>query len=173
MIIANIQCKSWNMLSTKCVLDLQIFVRGEKTLKQCTMPSMWNIYYSFPRYFYCDISYILGIPQLLWIFSTSGMGFVINNVFVTTFSLICTSRLYITLTEEDTFVEIKSAVRMVTGGQLLANIYIRRAPAIVRGFASMMVLHERCKRNCRMQMKPWANKWWKDLYSAQIAGDGY
>ena len=114
MIIANIPCKSWNMLSTKCVLDLQIFVRGEKTLKQCTMPSMWNIYYSFPRYFYCDISYILGIPQLLWIFSTSGMGFVINNVFVTTFSLICTSRLYITLTEEDTFVEIKSAVRMVT-----------------------------------------------------------
>ena len=43
------------------------------------------------------------------------MGFVINNVFVTTFFLICTSRLYITLTEEDTFVQIKSAVRMVTG----------------------------------------------------------
>ena len=83
------------------------------------------------------------------------MGFVINNVFVTTFSLICTSRLYITLTEEDTFVEIKSAVRMVTGtGQLLANIYRIRAPAIVHGFASMMVLHERCKCDCRMQMKP-------------------
>ena len=43
------------------------------------------------------------------------MGFVINNVFVATFSLICTSRLYITLTEEDTFVQIKSAVRMVAG----------------------------------------------------------
>ena len=85
------------------------------------------------------------------------MGFVINNVFVTTFSLICTSRLYITLTEEDTFVEIKSAVRMVTAlvtGQLLANIYRIRAPAIVRGFASMMVLYERCKCDCRMQMKP-------------------
>ena len=81
------------------------------------------------------------------------MGFVINNVFVTTFSLICTSRLYITLTEEDTFVEIKSAVRMVTG-QLLANIFGIRAPAFVHRFASMMVLYERCKCDCRMQMKP-------------------
>ena len=74
------------------------------------------------------------------------MGFVINNVFVATFSLICTSRLYITLTEEDTFVQIKSAVRMVTG-HWSANIYRIRAPAIVRGFASMMVHWYCMKKN--------------------------
>ena len=70
-IVANFAATLKVQWRERCIyLTCKIFVQGKKRLKQC---NAINVKYLLllPRNFYCDISYILWIPELLWISLTS------------------------------------------------------------------------------------------------------